>query len=198
MGSMMVKNNYLKYIGLLAFSACIYSATASETSILSFENGTIVWTNAGTQGVVTVEWASSLDDTWANSWSGLRQQTITGSIMSARMPMFFRVMTDPVDISWVTIGNPQNPSDSTGYGSVNYTFRMSKYEINNFQYTDFLNSVDPDGMNTLGLYNAAMGTDARGGITRDTNRVSGSIYLVRANMFDKPVIFVNFWDALRF
>ena len=41
----------------------------------------------------------------------------------------------------VTVGNPGNPNDSTGYGAVSYTYNIGKYEVTLNQYTEFLNAV---------------------------------------------------------
>ena len=112
-----------------------------------------------------------------------------------------------VTIDWVTIGNPGNPSDTevmidgtTGYGAVPYIYRISKYEITNAQYAEFLNAVaDTD---THSLYNPNMGNAApsntgRGGITRIGS--SGSYtYSVIAGRGNQPVNWVSFLDSLRF
>ena len=107
-----------------------------------------------------------------------------------------------VNIDWVYIGNPGNPADTASNcfgascGAVSYAYQISKYEVTNAQYADFLNAKaasDP-----LGLYNTSMGSDATfGGITR--SGVSGSYsYSVKTGFADKPVTYVNFYDALRF
>jgi formylglycine-generating enzyme required for sulfatase activity len=96
--------------------------------------------------------------------------------------------------SWVTVGDPGNTADTTGYGAVADSFRILKFEFQNSQYAAFLNAVaatDP-----YSLYNTSMGSDARGGITRSGS--SGSYtYSVRSNMGDKPVNFVSWFDAAR-
>jgi formylglycine-generating enzyme required for sulfatase activity len=69
-----------------------------------------------------------------------------------------------------------------------------KYEWTNSQYTDFLNSVA--ATDTYSLYNASMGSNARGGITR--SGTSGAYtYAAKTNMGDKPVNYVNWFDAAR-
>ncbi len=97
-------------------------------------------------------------------------------------------------IQWVTVGDPRNTADDTTYGAVATSFQIMKYEFTNQQYTDFLNSVaatDP-----YSLYNASMGSNARGGITQ--SGVSGGYtYAVRSNMGDKPVNYVSWFDAAR-
>ncbi len=50
---------------------------------------------------------------------------------------------------------------TTGYGGVANTYRISKTEVTNAQYADFLNAVDKNGNNSLGLFNTSMtGTSA--------------------------------------
>ena len=118
--------------------------------------------------------------------------------MSTAVPMFFRVRQGPVNIRWVSVGNPHNSSDSTGYGNVNYAFRISKYEIDNSQYAAFLNMVDSVGANSNLLYSPRMASERRGGISLLSINPAGQKYVVKPNMGDKPVIFVSYWNALRF
>jgi formylglycine-generating enzyme len=103
-----------------------------------------------------------------------------------------------VTIATVPVGNPGNANDpSTGnrYGGVTYRYRIGTTEVTNAQYTAFLNAKatsDP-----LALYNLSMTTDVRGGITR--SGASGSFtYAVKSNMGDKPVNYVDWYDAIRF
>jgi len=103
-----------------------------------------------------------------------------------------------LDLAWVVVSNAHNEADNTGYGAVNYDFRISKYEVNNSEYCKFLNAVDPSASNKLWLYNSKMATDPRGGITNDPGRSDGDHYVPRLFMYHKPVNFVSFWDAARF
>ena len=110
----------------------------------------------------------------------------------ACLPLGSLVNAEPIE--WVTVGDPGNTADTTGYGAVATSFQIMKYELTNQQYTDFLNSVA--ATDTYSLYNANMGIDARGGITRSGS--SGSFtYAVKTNMGDKPVIYVSWFDAAR-
>ena len=110
----------------------------------------------------------------------------------AWLPLGSLVNAEPIE--WVTVGDPGNTADTTGYGAVATSFQIMKYELTNQQYTDFLNSVA--ATDTYSLYNANMGIDARGGITRSGS--SGSFtYAVKTNMGDKPVIYVSWFDAAR-
>ena len=109
-----------------------------------------------------------------------------------------------VDIAYVPVGNADNTADtrvgigSSGYGAVGYAYQIGKYEVTNAQYAEFLNSVDPGGANANGIYNASMGTNDRGGITYTSGSASGSKYTTRANMGNKPVNYVSWYDAARF
>jgi formylglycine-generating enzyme required for sulfatase activity len=104
-----------------------------------------------------------------------------------------------VTIDWVAIGNPGNAADTPSSncyaadcGSVSYEYQISKYEVTNAQYAEFLNAKaasDP-----LALYNTSM---ASYGITR--SGVSGSYsYSVTTGFENKPVVWVSFYDSLRF
>ena len=111
-----------------------------------------------------------------------------------------------VTFDWVLVGDAGNAPDSAencysaNCGSVAYDYSISKYEVTNAQYAEFLNAKaasDP-----LGLYNTRMGSDTFysgifGGITR--SGVSGSYtYAVKAGYEKKAVTYVSFYDALRF
>ncbi len=101
-----------------------------------------------------------------------------------------------VEIEWVTVGNAGNPADATtGFGRVCYEYRIGKYEVTNDQYAAFLNAVAASDPNNL--YNEEMSDDPRGGITRSGSDGSYA-YVVKADMGDKPVIYVSFYDAIRF
>jgi len=103
-----------------------------------------------------------------------------------------------VTIDWVTVGDPGNPNDTTGYGAVADSFQIMKYEFTNQQYTDFLNSVarsDPHG-----LYNTNMYTEPgkhRGGITRNGSSGSYTYTVNPSDMGNKPVNWVSWFDAAR-
>jgi formylglycine-generating enzyme required for sulfatase activity len=102
-----------------------------------------------------------------------------------------------VTIDWVTVGDPGNAADTTGYGAVADAFRIMKFEFTNAQYTGFLNAVDPSGTNPNGVYNTNMGSNARGGISFTSGAASGSKYAIRTDMGDKPVNYVSWFDAAR-
>jgi hypothetical protein len=57
--------------------------------------------------------------------------------------------------------------------------------------------VDTNGTNPYSVYNADMGSNARGGISFTSGAASGSKYAVKTNMGDKPVNYVSWFDAAR-
>ena len=57
-----------------------------------------------------------------------------------------------VTFDWVTIRDPGNPEDDNGLGSVLYSYRISRFETTQGQYAEFLNAVDPAGLNPKGIY----------------------------------------------
>jgi formylglycine-generating enzyme required for sulfatase activity len=122
---------------------------------------------------------------------------------------------ETVTIPTVSIGDPGNPSDTeimtsdqtTGYGSVAYSYRIGATEITNSQYVEFLNAVastDP-----YGLYNPRMGTDTWGGIIR-SGSAGNYTYAVKSDAIgrgpsgtdysyaNKAVGWTTWFDAIRF
>ena len=102
-----------------------------------------------------------------------------------------------VTIDWVTVGDPGNAADTTGYGAVAEGFRIMTYEWTNSQYVEFLNAVDPDGLDPQDIYSNNMRFTARGGISFTSGNSPGSKYAARTNMGDKPVNYVSWFDAAR-
>ncbi len=124
-----------------------------------------------------------------------------GTFLGALAAVLLPLAAGAVTIDLVTVGDPGNAPDPLntnwvpGIGSVAYTYGIGKFEVFNSQYVDFLNAVaDTD---TYGLYNTSMGSDSRGGITRSGS--SGSYtYSVKSGYDNMPVVFVSFYDAVRF
>jgi formylglycine-generating enzyme required for sulfatase activity len=103
------------------------------------------------------------------------------------------------NLEMVTVGDPGNVADtrydSTGYGAVDHTYNIGKYEVTAAQYCDFLNhkaKSDP-----YGLYDGGMTGQKGCQIQRSGN--SGSYhYDAASDRANRPVNYVNFWDACRF
>jgi len=114
-----------------------------------------------------------------------------------------------VTIDWVTVGNAGNAGEITGtaagsiwptavVGNISYEYKIGKYEVTNSQYVEFLNNVDATGANSLGLYSPGMNDDPRGGIVQNLVAANGSKYSVKSGQQDNPVVYIDFYDAVRF
>jgi len=100
-----------------------------------------------------------------------------------------------VSIPFVTVTNAGNEPDFNGKGAVACNFRIGKYEVNNRQYAAFLNAVAADDPHDL--YSTNMSTDLHGGIER-SGAPGEYAYTVKPGMGHQPVVWVDFYDALRF
>jgi len=109
--------------------------------------------------------------------------------------MLLAVESAALTIDLVTVGHPGNEPTAAGSGAVGYSYQIGTHEVLNSQYAEFLNSVA--ATDTYGLFNLGMEVNVFGGIVQSGS--SGSYtYSVKANMGDKPVTFVSFYDAARF
>ena len=129
-----------------------------------------------------------------------------------------RPVSAQVTFDWTTVGNPGNapdtltmtkgavPDNTTGYGSVGYTYQISKYDVTNAQYVQFLNAVDPAGSNTLRVYTTKMsdpnanppGLAYTGGIDRNPAAGIGLKYSAKAGQENTPAIWINWASGARF
>lgn len=60
---------------------------------------------------------------------------------SIKKPAFFEKVGGVVEVDFVTVGDAGNPADANGFGSVDYEYRIGRYEITIEQYCVFLNHV---------------------------------------------------------
>lgn len=121
-----------------------------------------------------------------------RGRTVTWTLAALALELTARCA---LVLDFALVGDVGNAADTGGKGGVSYGFAIGLYEVTNDQYAAFLNAVAASDPN--GLYDSAMGSFARGGITRSGS--DGSyVYSVKANMGDKPVVYVNYFDTLRF
>lgn len=141
--------------------------------------------------------------TWGSGRSArvLNMRAFAGAVAFAVASVASSVLGVTIDMK--TIGNAGNAASSVaGYGAVSYIYEIGTYETTNQQYVDFLNAVGQTNPN--GIYNAAMGTDANGGILQSGSSGSFS-YSVKAGnnpmgvpYADVPVVLVNWFSAARF
>lgn len=102
-------------------------------------------------------------------------------------------------MAFVEVGDPGNANSNSGYGAVNYTFGIGKYEVTVAEYCDFLNAVaqwDP-----YGLYSGMMTTDLRSaGIMRSGSAGSYAYSVMdnSGNSGNRPISYVGAYSAMRF
>jgi formylglycine-generating enzyme required for sulfatase activity len=117
--------------------------------------------------------------------------------------------TGLASLETVPVGNAGNAGDTrypdtyngiSGFGQVNYTYRIGKYEVTAGQYTEFLNAVA--GVDPHGLYSTNMGSISTAcqieRFAGDGTAADPYQYRVAADRANRPVNNVNYWNALRF
>ena len=125
------------------------------------------------------------------------------SFTSIGMLLILTSIGTAIEIDWVNVMNAGNTPDSrtmsdgtSNYGGVVYNYRISKYEITNTQYVEFLNDV-ASVSNNYGVYHPFMSNDPHGGIIQ-TSTAQGYTYSVKSGFASKPVVCVDWYDTLRF
>jgi len=93
------------------------------------------------------------------------------------------------------VGDINNSSDTTGYGSVSYLYYIGTYEVTNQEYIEFLNAVAKT--DTHGLYVNNMYFSPYGGINR-SGSVGNYTYSAKTNMANKPVNLVTWNSCARY
>lgn len=124
-------------------------------------------------------------------WTGSDFEGFNGTDWVLLSPPRSRPLVEPDMVTVGNVGNADDPNSNGlggNSGAVSYTYKIGKFEVSNAEYTEFLNAVDPSGVNALALYNANMNISA----------AEGGKYVVKLGFADKPVLFVSFYDAMRF
>lgn len=107
-----------------------------------------------------------------------------------------------ITIDYRAITNPGNAgstnTNTNGWGAVSQVFRMAATETTNAQYREFLNTVDPNGLNPNGIYNSQMSSSINGGITFTSGAAAGAKYGLKTGFDSRPVTFVTWFSAARF
>lgn len=105
--------------------------------------------------------------------------------------------TNIVDFSCFSyVGDINNNQDINGFGSVGKSYYIQKYPLTNYEYVQFLNDVDPKGINTgifLNVLTASAYQDLKSPIRYESNFG----YLVAPDMKDKPAIGITWYIAAR-
>lgn len=132
--------------------------------------------------------------------SGFRKLTI---LRNKSNELGFRIasITNPLNLDYMClVSNPNNIADPYTYynfGSVNYDYYIGKYTITNCDYVQFLNSIATDN-DIYDLYDSRMALDKRGGILQNTTVSGLFVYTCKPNMCNKPVIYVDWFQAIRY
>lgn len=133
-------------------------------------------------------------------------RTLAASIVGIAL-LSSSTAANAIVIDWATIGDAGNAAHHGGIGAVGYEYRISKHEVTNDQYVEFLNAVAAN--DPYALYNAAMGSNTVGGITRSGSPGSYT-YSVKTTAAgqgpggtdyayaNKPVVYVSWFDTIRF
>ncbi len=138
------------------------------------------------------------------SQDAFRAQPGAGRVIGALMFSLtaFLARETQSQVITVEIGNPGNADDfvvmgdgTTGYGGVAYAFEIGVTEVTNAQYTAFLNAIAASDPNDL--YHESMGQAFNGGIEQAGAQGNFSYSVIRG-FENRPVIYVNFYDAIRF
>lgn len=155
---------------LVCLLALTVAATANDFAIESFSrNGEISWADTNTNGHYRVEWSSSLmTSNWLSDWSHLTQIPATGGVITAQIPMFYRVVHVPPQTFAGDI-ELRLVSGGAQLGGPSYDFFMSTYEITELQFVAFLNDAEANPGNERG---ANMYFDVSGNIYMDSNMTS--------------------------
>ena len=76
-------------------------APAQSPDIVMFSNGRLTWTNANPDLYYTVQWSGSLTNGWKSDFFALSDINATSSMITAEVPMFYRVIGDSNRVSRV-------------------------------------------------------------------------------------------------
>ena len=106
-----------------------------------------------------------------------------------------------VEFEWVVVDDVGNPCDSVPWttlciGRVDYPYRISKYEVTNAQYAEFLNAVGAVDGGFFRLHNTGGG----GVLNPIVRSLSSGVYTysVTSGYENEPVNFVSFVSVARF
>jgi formylglycine-generating enzyme required for sulfatase activity len=140
--------------------------------------------------------SSQIGKNVSSVYNNLSADNISFRVGSYTNPYNYVNMVHVADIGSLPSGNKP---DSNGFGSVPYTFKMSKYPVTNDDYVSFLNNVASTGITLTQsnyVYDSAM-SGCYGGINRVPNGNNFS-YSAQPCMGNKSVRFVNSYGILKY
>ncbi len=178
----------------------------------------VTWTAPATTGgsAITdylVKYSSTGGSTWTtftDPVSTVPSLTVTGlangtsyvikviakNAVGISLPSANSAPVTPTSMSMVTVGNPGNAADTTGYGAVSYSYQIGKYDVTGSQYTAFLNAVG--STDNYALYNPNMGTDTKVAQISRSGTAGTYTYAVMNGTGNRPISYVSWWDSARF
>jgi len=109
----------------------------------------------------------------------------------------FNMPGGQTSLEFVTVGDPGNAADTTGFGTVPYIYRMGKYSVTTAQYTAFLNAVAKTS-DPYGLYTSDMADDTSNGCGISRSGSPGSYTYATTKNGNFPVNYVSWGDAARY
>ena len=113
----------------------------------------------------------------------------------------FQMPGGDTSLQFVTVGDPGNLPDSTGYGEVNYAYQIGTYDVTMAQYVQFLNAVaaaDPYGLYSQGMGDNVFSPGAGISQTGSPGSYSYSVTGSAAGKDNMPVPCTTWGDAARF
>ena len=172
-----------------------YGTRDQGGNVWEWTEATMQTTSGDKKNIKGGSWNSTTSPNYLSSQSSLASAASTTKSHN----FGFRLVTlSNADSSFVGIGDLGNNADTNTYGSVAYAYSIMVNLVTNAEYAIFLNAVDSTGANLLGLYSLSMGTDAtRGGISFNASNSNGFKFEVKSNMGNKPVNYVNWFNAAR-
>jgi len=117
------------------------------------------------------------------------------NITQAQVSNVFNMPTGQTSLQFVSVGDPGNVSDTTGYGAVSYNYQIGKYDVTNAQYAEFLTDKATDS-DPYGLWNNGMSMFPSSGINR--SGTGPYTYSVKPGQGNQPVECVTWFDTVRF
>jgi hypothetical protein len=145
--------------------------------------------NAGARGVKGGSW-NSIDNRLLRTYEGIQQPTTVLNQIGFRVGSFVLNNLN----NFIVISDSENINDDSGIGNVDYIYSIGRFLVTNSEYAEFLNNIA--ALDTFEVYDINMNGN-RGGIIR--SGISGSyIYTVKNNYQNKPVVFVNWYNAARY
>ena len=102
-----------------------------------------------------------------------------------------------VNVEFVTITDVNNIAASNGKGAVSYEYQISKFEITNSEYCEFLNSVAVTS-DVYELFSPLMQEHFFGGIIRERSVDGDYTYKCKDGYADAPVVGLSWMSAIRY